>query len=184
MMARSTTRSKQRPDTLMQDRISQVDKASCTARPDHTFGSFASLPQAARLRRMSAMPSIATEWWCCRLIGLNAGRLDEWPPFLDFRVLKQAQRLRCLLTPRKNLLPEIGEPPARRWIIQRIHHRGRYFCGDVLRRVLGDPKTMPVQNMKASQACFVCRWNIRRLRKAVLGGDRICFDFATAYLRQ
>src|SRR5262249_41313849 len=68
-------------------------------------GSFASLPQAARLRRMSAMPSIATEWWCCRLIGLNAGRLDEWPPFLDFRVLKQAQRLRCLLTPRKNLLP-------------------------------------------------------------------------------
>src|SRR5262245_9855436 len=41
MMARSTTRSKQRPDTLMQDRISQVDKASCTARPDHTFGSLA-----------------------------------------------------------------------------------------------------------------------------------------------
>jgi hypothetical protein len=34
MMARSTTRSKQRPDTLMQDRISQVDENSCTARPD------------------------------------------------------------------------------------------------------------------------------------------------------
>jgi hypothetical protein len=34
MMARSTTRSNQRPDTLMQDRICQVD--DCNARPDHT----------------------------------------------------------------------------------------------------------------------------------------------------
>jgi hypothetical protein len=34
------TRSWQRPDTLMQDRI-KVDETSCTARPDHTFGSFA-----------------------------------------------------------------------------------------------------------------------------------------------
>src|SRR5215472_3534209 len=40
MMARSTC-SNQRPDTLMQDRICQVDETSCNARPDHTFGSFA-----------------------------------------------------------------------------------------------------------------------------------------------
>src|SRR3981081_1611679 len=39
MMARSTTRSNQRPDTLMQDRICQVDETSCNARPDHTLGS-------------------------------------------------------------------------------------------------------------------------------------------------
>jgi hypothetical protein len=31
--------SNQRPDTLMQDRISQVDETSCNARPDHTLGS-------------------------------------------------------------------------------------------------------------------------------------------------
>ncbi len=47
MMARSTTRSNQRPDTLMQDRICQVDETSCNARPDHTFGSIASLWQRA-----------------------------------------------------------------------------------------------------------------------------------------
>src|SRR3982074_2788799 len=41
MMARSTTRSNQRPDTLMQDRICQVEETSCNARPDHTFGSIA-----------------------------------------------------------------------------------------------------------------------------------------------
>jgi hypothetical protein len=41
MMARSTTRSNQRPDTLMQDRLCQVDETSCNARPDHTLGSIA-----------------------------------------------------------------------------------------------------------------------------------------------
>jgi hypothetical protein len=38
MMAGSTC-SNQRPDTLMQDRIARIDETSCTARPDHTFGS-------------------------------------------------------------------------------------------------------------------------------------------------
>src|SRR6266702_7878494 len=41
MMAQSKC-SNQRPDTLMQDRICQVDETSCNARPDHTFGSIAS----------------------------------------------------------------------------------------------------------------------------------------------
>jgi hypothetical protein len=39
MKARSTTRSKQKPDTLMQDRASaRSTKPSCNARPDHTYG--------------------------------------------------------------------------------------------------------------------------------------------------
>src|SRR5215208_1822398 len=50
MMARSR-RSNQRPDTVMQDRINQVDETSCTARPDHTVGSIASLwPRTVRFR--------------------------------------------------------------------------------------------------------------------------------------
>src|SRR5215831_18885080 len=37
-MARSTKRSNQRPDTLMQDRISpNSKKSSCNALPDHTY---------------------------------------------------------------------------------------------------------------------------------------------------
>src|SRR4030081_2786649 len=43
MMARSTTRSNQRPDTLMQDRICQVEETSCNARRDHTSGSASAL---------------------------------------------------------------------------------------------------------------------------------------------
>jgi hypothetical protein len=36
MMARSTERSNQRPDTLVQDRRFYFDHPSCDARPDHT----------------------------------------------------------------------------------------------------------------------------------------------------
>jgi hypothetical protein len=50
MMARSTC-SNQRPDTLMQDRICQVDETSCNARPDHTFGS-----STAMARTLMAQP--------------------------------------------------------------------------------------------------------------------------------
>ena len=53
MMARGTTRSNQRPDTLMQDRICQVDETSCNARPDHTLGQ----KETCRpLSRTSALP--------------------------------------------------------------------------------------------------------------------------------
>jgi len=46
--------SNQRPDTLMQDRIIQIDKSSCTARPDHTYGSKAKEgANAAFARRMA-----------------------------------------------------------------------------------------------------------------------------------
>src|SRR5260370_32819827 len=58
MMARSTTRCNQRQDTLMQDRICQVDETSCNARPDHTLGQ--SLPKAI-VPAMSAFPPRATE---------------------------------------------------------------------------------------------------------------------------
>jgi hypothetical protein len=55
MMARSITRSNQRPDTLMQDRICQVDETSCNARPDHTLGQSRRFD---RLRPISALPLI------------------------------------------------------------------------------------------------------------------------------
>ena len=46
MMARSTTRSNQRPDTLMQDRKAvRSMKTSCDARPDHTFGPVRDIPR-------------------------------------------------------------------------------------------------------------------------------------------
>jgi len=48
MMARSTTRSNQRPDTLMQDRLPPDRRTSCNARPDHTLGSTPALTALKR----------------------------------------------------------------------------------------------------------------------------------------
>src|SRR6516165_3322561 len=48
--------SKQRPDTLMQDRSYQIDETSCNARPDHTSGSFASISPCP----LSTIPDITT----------------------------------------------------------------------------------------------------------------------------
>jgi hypothetical protein len=45
----------------MQDRINQVDETSCTARPDHTVGSFTSLWLLRSTVRMSASHPKATE---------------------------------------------------------------------------------------------------------------------------
>ena len=60
MMARSSNRSNQRPDTLMQDRnADRSTKPSCDARPDHTFGSFASIGSVSAI---SGCPLTADMW--------------------------------------------------------------------------------------------------------------------------
>ena len=56
MMAGSTKRSNQRPDTLMQDRIRRIDETSCTARPDHTRWVKSGKPQIEHM--FSALPPI------------------------------------------------------------------------------------------------------------------------------
>jgi hypothetical protein len=64
MMARSTC-SNQRPDTLMQDRICQVDETSCNARPDHTFGSIAAEMGCPRYVRFSTDSGRTTDITGC-----------------------------------------------------------------------------------------------------------------------
>src|SRR5947207_1045133 len=59
MMARSRC-SNQRPDTVMQDRINQVDEISCTARPDHTVGSIASVGPSSMTSDLALEADTAT----------------------------------------------------------------------------------------------------------------------------
>jgi hypothetical protein len=47
------------------------------------------------------------------LFGLDAGGLDDRPPFFDFGFLEGVKRLRRLLVARIDFLGEIGEPLAR-----------------------------------------------------------------------
>jgi hypothetical protein len=53
----------------------------------------------------------------------DAGRLEDWPPFLDFGLLKGTEHLGRLLVARENFLADIGEPstPSQR-------PRGAKFC--------------------------------------------------------
>src|SRR5436309_4513294 len=80
MMARSTTRSNQRPDTLMQDRTSaNSTKSSCNARPDHTLGSdsiFRRCPPDVWIGAASG-PSHVT------IAGRKSARLGHWPDLFD-----------------------------------------------------------------------------------------------------
>ena len=85
MMARSPTRSTQRPDTLMQDRICQIDEISCNARPDHTLGqteksdrppSRSVLPQN-RTSTQSSLPSLVVRVRLTNSIRTVAGAKDS-----------------------------------------------------------------------------------------------------------
>jgi hypothetical protein len=85
MVARST-RSNQRPDTVMQDRINRVDEFSCTARPDHTVGSIlrvlpAWLPRQKSLRflpftRGSQLTPLCR--YCCKsILSISARNIES-----------------------------------------------------------------------------------------------------------
>jgi hypothetical protein len=43
---------------------------------------------------------------------LDARRLDDWPPLLDFSLVIGGERLRILILARRNLLADINEPLA------------------------------------------------------------------------
>src|SRR5262245_26928737 len=78
MMARSTTGSNQRPDTLMQDRICRIDETSCNARPDHTVGS--KCEKLALSICLPLCPPIADITKTCRHFGF-VPTTDITPPY-------------------------------------------------------------------------------------------------------
>src|SRR5262249_19138811 len=90
MMARSTTRSNQRPDTLMQDRKADRSmKTSCDARPDRTLGhercfrdirDESGLPPTPERLRQRSEPDVSSP----QLLGWYRGR---------YYVVKKSRRL-------------------------------------------------------------------------------------------
>src|SRR5215831_1025594 len=67
-------------------------------------------------------------------LGLDARRLDNRPPLLDFGLLKSGKRLRRLLVAGKNLHPEVAKARAYRRVRQSTHHSRIKFRYDILRR--------------------------------------------------
>ena len=67
---------------------------------------------------------------------LNPGRLDDRPPFLNFSLVPDAQRLGRVLQARENLLAQVGKPRVNLGIRQRGHYRCVELGNDVFGRVL------------------------------------------------
>jgi len=78
-----------------------------------------------------------------RSLRLDAGRLDDRPPFLDLGLLQRGERFRRLLLVREYLLREIGEPRTHSRIGERIDDSNVELGDYVLRGPLGCPKRVP-----------------------------------------
>src|ERR1700681_1831351 len=60
------------------------------------------------------------------LLPLDFSRLDNWPPFLDFSLLKAAERFRRLLVARRNLDAEVRQSHAHTWVSEGANNVRRY----------------------------------------------------------
>src|SRR5262245_24977288 len=79
---------------------------------------------------------------------LDAGLLDDRPPFLDLSLLEGSQSLRRLLLARHNLVTKVHEPLAGRWIRQSLDNRRVELADDVLRRALWSPNRTPDRSVE------------------------------------
>src|SRR5215831_17439963 len=140
MMARSTKRSNQRPDTLMQDRISpNSNKSSCNARPDHTFGSEADIARLPDNVRFTPESGQIAEIAVCPL----RAKSGQSAPIRASRGPRDSRRV-LLRTPAAWLLPfavlehllnlllDCIEVEGRRVLHRRIIDRRRCQLLDVL----------------------------------------------------
>src|SRR5882672_9300314 len=85
---------------------------------------------------------------CPSSLRLDSRRLDDRPPFLDFRLVKGEQRFGGELLARENVLRDIGEALADDRVGERIHHGLVELGGDVFRRALGNPEGVPEREIK------------------------------------
>ena len=114
---------------------------------------------------------------------LDAGGLDNRPPFIGFGLVIGRERFRRLPLARHDLLADIAEPLAHGGIGQRFDRRGIELGNDLGRRSFRHPQRMPGRNVQARQSRLIDRRNIGRNRRAAARGDGIALDRAAADLR-
>src|SRR5258706_13668892 len=86
---------------------------------------------------------------------LDAGGLDDRPPFLDLGLVVRGQALRRLLLPRRDIEAQLGESRAHGGIRERLHHRRIELRDDVLRRAFGREKPEPSRKIEPGYAGLV-----------------------------
>src|SRR5215831_10447189 len=104
----------------------------------------------------------------CGSLALDASRLDDGPPFLDFSSVNGSKPFRRLLLGRRNSPALIGDPPTYRRIGQCVHDSNIELGDDVPRRALGGPKRAPVREIDSWQSGLVHGQDFGGLRQSGL----------------
>src|SRR5689334_12310274 len=110
----------------------------------------ASTAQTATNARL--MPALARR--AASLLSLQVGGLDDRPPFLGFRLLVRAQRLRRLLLARRLVDAGFAEALRHRRVRERVQQHGVEPRDDLLGRALGRPGAIPQRRGEAGEPGF------------------------------
>src|SRR5439155_25664410 len=106
--------------------------------------------------------------WCFRFSAsfrLEVGRLDDRPTAFGLGFLERTQRFRRLLRERRDLDAKLLEALFHRGIGEGLHRRRIQPGNDLLRRILGYPKSVPERSKEVGQTRLVRGCNIRRRRQ-------------------
>src|SRR5262249_60894028 len=82
---------------------------------------------------------------------LDAGRLDDRPPFLGLGLVEGMKRFRGLLVACEYLLTDVGKPLAYRRVGERCTHRAVELRDDVGGRTPGGPPPRPRWKVEPSR---------------------------------
>jgi hypothetical protein len=131
-----------------------------------------SLPQVMECRRLSVS------------LCLDACRLDDRPPFLDFGFLEGAEGFGCLLSAWDDFLPEWGKPLMDGPIRQSFNHSGIQLKDHPSGRRLRHPKPMPQGSVETRYPTFVGGGNVGRSSPPLSGHYHVCFELTGPDLLQ
>src|SRR6476659_6087624 len=101
------------------------------------------LPESGHGSNRVACPTRAMSRIAIASLRLDAGRLDDRPPLLNFCFVVRGKRLRGLLAPRPDSLTHVGESLLHRRIGERLDERGVELCDHLPGRSLRGPKSVP-----------------------------------------
>src|SRR5580658_3797629 len=95
------------------------------------------------------------------LLALDVRRLDDRPPLLNFRFLKSAKDVWCLLVAWKYLLTEVCEPRAHSGVSQSVRGGGIEPFDNFSRCTCRRPQRQPRREIELGQPRFINRRHIR-----------------------
>src|SRR5262245_60628200 len=117
-------------------------------------------------------------------LSLDARRLDDRPPFLNFGFLERGQKIRRHLVRWGNGEALLGKLLLQGSLAERLHDCSIQPGDDVLGRALRRPERPPIRWREASDSLFLHGRDFGRLCEACFRQHGQCLDCSGAHLRQ